>query len=197
MKKTIVIMTMLAMVGLLFTPASANLMLNADVETDSGSGTPASWGASGTGVETWATDESRSTSHSLKIEDNGSTYSYWSQWVTGLSGGTDYDFGGYFKTANNGSGSAPRAQLQALWYNGSTHLGTSSTSSGGVYDWKYVGLDEITAPTGTTRARFQFFTYRNQGFAWGDDFYFDVTPEPATMTLLLLGLPLALRRRRK
>ncbi|MCD4823181.1 MAG: DNRLRE domain-containing protein [Phycisphaerae bacterium] len=58
-----------------------------------------------------------------------------------------------------------------------------------------VGLVMIATATGGEDG--VVFRSKDYSTAWGPQLDITYTPEPATMTLLLLGLPLALRRRRK
>ncbi|MCD4825886.1 MAG: hypothetical protein K8S55_14940 [Phycisphaerae bacterium] len=188
-------------------PAGANLVLNGDMETDANTdGMPDNWtfnswdtGHRTTG--TWDTSTYHSATHSYKIQQHpsyatGSGMFYSDRFA--VNANTEYTLKFWTrieKTAGN-------AQIQVAYYNASNnYLNRSVTAYADTAGAWLEKTKVVTTIANTAFVELQFVAYQFDNGASNDaKFYIDdvsFTPEPATMTLLLLGLPLALRRRRK
>ena len=157
------------------------------------------------------TTESHSGSNSLKIVATGTgTYSgEFSSNPVSIETGTEVKISGWIKTEDlvtgGGGGSLDGATLafrgsyppSSGWANGTLE------AIKGTNDWTYF---ERTFVWGDTNEcvwdpAYLILSYTawnmGTGTVWFDDIQLEIVPEPATMSLLLIGLPLALRRRRK
>ena len=136
-------------------------------------------------------------SYSLQI-DSGAAYQTYS-WGEQIVAGNEYE--AKFWAWKSATGGHARGYLR--WYDEnyaviSTHTITGNTENSDIYAGTRWYDETLTAPTGATRARFSIEGVASTVTVCVDDVTLtNLTPEPATMALLLLGLPLALRRRRK
>ncbi|MCD4830340.1 MAG: hypothetical protein K8R02_00870, partial [Anaerohalosphaeraceae bacterium] len=136
-------------------------------------------------------------SYSLQI-DSGAAYQLYS-WGEQVIAGDQYE--AKFWARKSATGGHAKGYL--TWYDEeyavvSKHSILGNTDGGDIWAGTRWYDETLTAPTGATRARFSIEGVDASVTVWVDDVTLtNLTPEPATMTLLLLGLPLALRRRRK
>ena len=218
MEKTKVLLGIVVAVILVFGVASpataANMVLNGDLETDlhtngttdgTPDGMPDNWtfvntagGGNHNATGTWDTSTSKSPTHSYRMSALGSGW-------YGRGSFTSDKFVVTPKTTYTLT-----CQRKVDKTGGSAHIAVRFFKADGTYLTQDTAPSESSTTWALTTKSFycgdtvglveiQFVAYdiiKTGGYAgyWMDDV--SVTPEPATMTLLLLGLPFALRRRR-
>jgi hypothetical protein len=142
-----------------------NLVPNPDIEA-----APAgTYYTAGSAAFTWATDASRSASHSLKIVSTqaAGTLTRWMSQTSGIAvtPGATYHVSAWLRTSGAGTGGG---RLATTFYNGSyLPSATSSTALSGTTDWTLVSMT-VTAPAGATNLRVEFRLY-GPGTLWADD----------------------------
>ncbi len=157
-------------------PVAGNLAPDPDFESNPN----ASYYTNGNGTFSWASDQARSGSHSLKIASSDS--SSMSRWMSltsliPVTPGRAYTASVWLKTAG-----VSDAHLSAVLWSGGTALGTDDSQVlSGTQDWTQLGL-QFTAPPGATSVRVEF-RLRGAGTLWADDVVVtDGSPPPPPPT---------------
>jgi hypothetical protein len=146
--------------------AAPNLAPNPNFELDPS----ASYFTNGTGTFSWATDQSHSATHSLKIVSTTGTLNRWLSKTNAISAtpNTQYTACVWLKTMNVG---ANAVYLSVNFWNASqTYLPAtvdSPTKLSGTNDWTQVCLT-TTSPAGTAYIRVEF-RLSGTGTLWTDD----------------------------
>ena len=205
MKKTIALMTMLAMVALLASSAQA-VVITIDPTTPLSDYISVSeW--NGTSVEGWTWRQHTTTSvsgGSLHVTNTGETPYVENRAVTQDTG--TYKYLEFSLKLSSSMPASTVADLQFLWDTDTTSYprfyipGWIADDTFHTYQLNMT--DEANWNGNLTRIRVAHPTgdasNSVNGLLWEMDYFrMSAVPEPATITLLLLGLPLALRRRRK
>ena len=209
MKKTKVTIGFLVALVLVFgmaTPAGADLVLNGNLESGSGndpdnwtftSWVPLTAPTSGT----WDTSTSHSATHSYKMQQSDPLLLGKGRFASdriAVTGGEEYDFSCWRKMDKTSGATI----VELDFYDSSGVFITRSRitiADANYTDWTQT-TRSFTATSSAVEMDINFIAYNidnatHDAKYWMDDV--SLTPEPATMTLLLLGLPFALRRRRK
>jgi hypothetical protein len=129
----------------------------------------ASYSTNGSGTFSWATDQSHSATHSLKIVSTNATLNRWLSAISAIpaTAGAQYTACVFLKTLN---ASGPAYLAVNFWNASNTYIPAtlnSATSVGGTTDWTQVCLT-TTAPTGSTHLRVEF-RLPSVGTLWADD----------------------------
>ena len=153
--------------------AAPNLAPNSNFELDPST----SYLTNGTGTFSWATDQSHSATHSLKIVSTTATLKRWMSKTNAIAAtpGTQYTACVYLKTQSVG---ANAAYLSVNFWNASQvyipATVDSTTKLSGTNDWTQV-CRTTTSPAGTAYIRVEF-RLTSPGTLWADDVSVEVGP---------------------